>query len=332
MRELELQNCYNKCILDDEYYEFFKHINCRITKDGYVYFSDVSKCQLLHRVILGIDDKKIIVDHINGNTLDNRKQNLRACTIAQNIRNSKISKNNKSGYKGVCFYKRDGVWVASIVLNRETIYLGRFETPEAAAEAYDAASIKYHGLNGVTNKELKLNPRKKIEILWKPTKFDDPSIKPGMVPLGHGKYAYVDLEDYDKVMKHGWSCSGKSYSGYAIASIGGKSISLHEFIVGSQDNKIIDHKDRNKLNCRRENLRFCTRLKNSYNKTRKDSNPGLVGVRKRSNNKWRAVINVERKRIHLGYFRTEEEAVAARDEAAKKYHGEFAVLNLREAA
>jgi len=83
------------------------------------------------------------VDHINGNKLDNRDENLRVCTRAQNLRNLKTPINNKSGYKGV--YWGNGKWIAAIKLNYQSIYIGSFETPELAARAYD---LKAHELFG----------------------------------------------------------------------------------------------------------------------------------------------------------------------------------------
>jgi hypothetical protein len=88
------------------------------------------------------------IDHINGNTLDNRKANLRICTRAENNCNIKRRKNNTSGYKGVSFDKRKKKWSAYISKNYKHYFLGYFVTPEEAYIAYCKASKKYHGEYG----------------------------------------------------------------------------------------------------------------------------------------------------------------------------------------
>jgi hypothetical protein len=88
-------------------------------------------------------DKKI--DHKNGNKKDNRWINLRLATDFQNAANSKISKANTSGYKGVTFNKQKNKYAAQIKINYKTIYLGYYKTPEEAHAAYCAAATKYHG-------------------------------------------------------------------------------------------------------------------------------------------------------------------------------------------
>lgn len=84
-------------------------------------------------------------DHINGDRLDNRRKNLRICTRAQNIQNRGATIKNACGYKGVCFDKSRNKWSAEINTNKKRIHLGRFDTPEDAARAYDAAARRLHG-------------------------------------------------------------------------------------------------------------------------------------------------------------------------------------------
>lgn len=101
---------------------------------------------LLHRLLLGatFGDGKII-DHINGNTFDARKQNLRFCSHGQNISNQRNkTKNYKtSRFHGV--FRSGGKWRAQIRANKIKIHLGMFINEEDAARAYNSASMKFHG-------------------------------------------------------------------------------------------------------------------------------------------------------------------------------------------
>ena len=97
----------------------------------------------MHRMIMNAPDDRLI-DHINGNGLDERRENLRECSYSENVRNSKISKNNKSGFKGVNWSNVMKKWEAKIMVNRKKIHLGYYDTPEEAHESYCAAALKYH--------------------------------------------------------------------------------------------------------------------------------------------------------------------------------------------
>jgi hypothetical protein len=100
--------------------------------------------QKMHRIILG-DNFNFHVDHINGDTLDNRRINLRICTHQQNMCNKSISKLNKSGYKGVFYINSLKMYKASIRSNNKSIHLGCFYYAKQAAKAYNEAALKYHG-------------------------------------------------------------------------------------------------------------------------------------------------------------------------------------------
>lgn len=85
------------------------------------------------------------VDHVNGNRADNSAANLRLATRSQNIANSRRSRVNTSGAKGVTWNARDKVWQAQIRVNGKRIALGRYQHLETAADAYRAAASKYFG-------------------------------------------------------------------------------------------------------------------------------------------------------------------------------------------
>ena len=98
----------------------------------------------LHRLLMN-PPKGMVIDHINHNGLDNRRENLRICTHAENMRNSRKGKDNTSGYKGVCWAKRDKKWRAQIRKDNKNIHIGYYNTLEEAARAYDAKAKELHG-------------------------------------------------------------------------------------------------------------------------------------------------------------------------------------------
>lgn len=107
----------------------------------------------MHRVILEAP-KGMEVDHINHNTLDNRRENLRLCERFQNNGNRGVGRHNKSGLKGVNFDRNR--WKAEISVKNKTVYLGRFKTKEDAGRAYDVAAINHFGQFARTNSQLGL--------------------------------------------------------------------------------------------------------------------------------------------------------------------------------
>ena len=104
----------------------------------------------MHRIILSRKLgrnllKNELVDHINGDGLDNRRDNLRVASPSENSRNQRRKSSNKSGFKGVCWHKYTKKWTARITVEGKQKSLGYFDTPEDAYEAYCKEAIEKYG-------------------------------------------------------------------------------------------------------------------------------------------------------------------------------------------
>jgi hypothetical protein len=153
------------------------------------------------------------------------------------------------------------------------------------------------------------------------------------IKLTQSKVALVDNEDFDFVSQHKW-CAHKHrntyYAGTYIIRDGCKKyIHMHRLLMEAKKGQIVDHVNENGLDNRRENLRFATNSQNLHNSsiTRGTSKYRGVYLRK-GTNRWHSQIKVNNKQIHIGYFSNEIDAAKAHDQAALKYFGEFAKLNL----
>lgn len=103
------------------------------------------RCIRMHQMVMELSGVRVdvMIDHRNGNGLDNRRENIRPATGSQNMMNREHRK-GRSGYRGV-WQTKEGRWAAFICVNRKRTYLGRFDTAEKAAEAYDIAAKQLHG-------------------------------------------------------------------------------------------------------------------------------------------------------------------------------------------
>lgn len=145
-----------------------------------------------------------------------------------------------------------------------------------------------------------------------------------------GNRAKVDDEDYEKLSSFNWR---KTQRGYAIRDemIGqGKyrGVFMHRQIINAKPDEIVDHKNFDKLDNQKHNLRVCTKKQsNRHTRHHNDAKNKYKGVFPRKG-KWAAKINVDKRQIWLGTYSTEEEAALAYDRAAEEYFGEFASFNL----
>lgn len=121
-------------IVDDSDYDRLSKLKIRLDARGYPVSSRNTP---IHRILMDTLDTTIMIDHKNRNKLDCRKENLRLCTKSTNGMNRPAPAQNTSGYKGVHYDKNRRLWGASIQKDKEHIFIGRFDSPEDAARAYD---------------------------------------------------------------------------------------------------------------------------------------------------------------------------------------------------
>lgn len=134
-------------IVDDDFYEHAKKYSYSDCGFGYAIRTggkDGKKFHIrMHTEVMGGKKEGLVIDHINGNKLDNRKENLRFCSEKENQRNKRVYKQNKIGYKGV--KKRFNRFVATIGYNNKILYIGSFETAIQAAKRYNHFARQLHG-------------------------------------------------------------------------------------------------------------------------------------------------------------------------------------------
>ena len=131
----------------------------------------------------------------------------------------------------------------------------------------------------------------------------------------------IDVDDYDTCKKHVWYLDS---SGYARTTIDNKKVRLHRFLLSPKKNEVVDHINRNKLDCRRNNMRIATRQENSINRGLQSNNhSGISGVYFGKQGYW--IAKLQRGNIELSkYFHNKEDAINQRLLWEIEYFGEFA--------
>lgn len=148
MRTIPLTNSTLVALVDDEDYDRVMQYKWSLSSGSctskHTNHVGIRYTIHLHRVVMNceiIKDRRII-DHVNGNILDNQKLNLRFCTRSQNSINRKSS--SKYGFRGITYCNKVKAFYARIKVDKKRIGLGKFDTAVDAAKAYNTAAIKYH--------------------------------------------------------------------------------------------------------------------------------------------------------------------------------------------
>ena len=289
---------------------------------------------------IGLDTEKFKIGRKNGDALDARRSNLAEMTASMIACATKPK--SASGFKGVS--SRRGKWYAMIEVSGKVTFLGDHKTAEEAARAYDAAAREHFGDLAYQNFPLGLESKSVVERTPLPEAKPDDVVK---IQLGGkrgvGWVALIDGIDSD-LADSKWHLrrSGKDKDG---GIIGYAARTLHENPDDSNDTyaellhvivakrmgldlegRDVDHKDRNKMNCRRSNLRAATRSQNKANSGYRIGPSGFRGVVKRGK-RYEARIKCVQETEYLGGYATAEEAARVYDEAAVRLFGEFATLN-----
>jgi hypothetical protein len=158
------------------------------------------------------------------------------------------------------------------------------------------------------------------------------------IQLTQGQVALVDDDDFDRLSKFKWHAWWNKHTRSFYARRGvydsttgqTRVIRMNREVLDARPDELVDHRNHDTLDNRKENLRPCNKSQNGANRRGLQSNntSGYQGVtRYARDGRWRAQLKINNKMLHLGYFSSKHEAARAYNEAAIKYHGDFARLN-----
>lgn len=151
MREIPLSQG-QVAIVDDADYEWLSEYKWYATLRPYgncyafrtIYKNGRCRSRFMHREIMNVRRGQVI-DHANGDGLDNRRCNLRIASQSQNIAHSRMHCNNTSGYRGVSWDAANRKWHSQVTIDGRRLHLGFFTDPKEAARAYDKATLEHFG-------------------------------------------------------------------------------------------------------------------------------------------------------------------------------------------
>lgn len=158
-RDLRLTDGSTVLVNDEDFWRFWKH-RLSAYPSGIVYFREDARVYLLHREIMQVRDRRIVI-HLDGNPRNCTRENLLIQDRGVFARGRKG--HGSSPYKGVSRY-RNGKWQATIRVDGKLLWLGAFDDPAEAATAYDEAVLKYRGRSGLLNFPTRRRRRTKDEL------------------------------------------------------------------------------------------------------------------------------------------------------------------------
>ena len=150
------------------------------------------------------------------------------------------------------------------------------------------------------------------------------------ISLTKDKYALVDDKDFRQLASHKWYFDITGYASRRLSKLEGrKLVRMHREIMKPEAGMFVDHKNMDKLDNQRKNLRICTKAQNMMNRNKTRTNTsGFKGVSwDKFSGKWKAQIKVNKKSVNLGRYGSAKEGAVAYNNAVVKYYGEFARLN-----
>lgn len=298
---------------------------------GYCMSTSRKKPVLMHRLIMNFP-KDMIIDHINGNRLDNRRENLRVVSLQANAQNRTKLNGDKtsSKYMGVCKYK-SGRFRSHIKIDGRQHQIGYFATEIEAAVARDLYIVhelpdSLFKLNFPERREeythIKYKGRKKSVIEKRPKGLKikshynivegDDSVIALTITSRPESVVLIDKDDYESIKFYKFYIS----KGY-VASSDCTPRTLHRFIMGVTDPKVyVDHIDGNPLNNKRSNLRLSNAKLNAQNRAKSSKAASKYhGVyRSRHGKRWMSKVTIDGIEYNIGVYDTEEEAATAYDE------------------
>lgn len=146
MKEIRLSQ--NKiALVDDGDFNYINQWKWYAENRGYGFYARTMigrKNFYMHRFILDVFEKNIIIDHKDRNPLNNQRDNIRIANTSQNLFNKSAHKDGKSKFLGVCWDSERQKWMAAIGYDNKQHFLGRYNSEIEAAKAYDLAAIEHH--------------------------------------------------------------------------------------------------------------------------------------------------------------------------------------------